>query len=331
MREIPLVSVVCLCYNHGKYIKDALDSILMQKTNFKFEIIIHDDASTDDSVLVIKQYYNKYPDVIVPILQTENQYSQMVDINSNYIFPKVRGKYIALCECDDYWIDELKLQKQVDWMEKYDEYSVCIHAAKKIDAKSRKCIDKMVLADLDTGFDLKDAINGLGSAAATNSFLYRAKYINLIENYKKILPQSGVGDYLLLVILSTSGKIHYINEIMSVYRANVDNSWTSRMSKSINLYIKYLSKHILLLENLYAILPKDVHEMLNFKIKRLKFKLLLLKGDIFLAKKIYPDLYNELSFGNKIKSFITLLILKINNSGRLYDLIINTYRNIKYE
>lgn len=101
----PLVSVCCLAYNHAPYIRKALDGILMQKTSFLFEVIIHDDVSTDGTIDIIKEYAEQYPDIIKPIFEEENQFSKNVPINLNILYPRARGKYIATCECDDYWTD----------------------------------------------------------------------------------------------------------------------------------------------------------------------------------------------------------------------------------
>jgi glycosyltransferase involved in cell wall biosynthesis len=98
---------------------------MMQKTNFLFEVLVHDDASTDGTVDIIREYETKYPDIIKPIYQTENQYSKGISISPTYQFPRAKGKYIALCEGDDYWTDPLKLQKQVDFLEANPTYSLC--------------------------------------------------------------------------------------------------------------------------------------------------------------------------------------------------------------
>ena len=112
-----LVSICCITYNHEKYIRDAIEGFLMQKTDFPFEVLIHDDASTDGTADIIREYETKYPDIIKPIYQTENQYSKGIKISATYNYPRAKGKYIALCEGDDYWIDPYKLQKQVDFLE----------------------------------------------------------------------------------------------------------------------------------------------------------------------------------------------------------------------
>lgn len=113
-----VVSAYCLAYNHEKYIKSALEGFVSQKTDFKYEVFVHDDASTDKTADIINQYAKRYPNIIKPILQKENQYSKGVDISQEIIFPRMKGKYVAICEGDDYWCDNNKLQKQVDFLEK---------------------------------------------------------------------------------------------------------------------------------------------------------------------------------------------------------------------
>ena len=118
------LSIVCLAYNHKAFIREALDSFVMQKTNFPFEVIIHDDASTDGTSDIIREYEAKYPDIIKPIYQTENQWGKK-HIWRDIVLPFVRGEYVAMCEGDDYWTDPLKLQKQVDFLDAHSDYSVC--------------------------------------------------------------------------------------------------------------------------------------------------------------------------------------------------------------
>ena len=143
------VSIVCNAYNHGKYIKKALDGFLMQKTSFKYEVLIHDDASTDGTAGIIREYQQKYPDIIKPIFQKENQYSQKIRISYRYQFPRADGKYIAICEGDDFWTDENKLQKQFDIMEQHEEVDMCAHAAQCIDAETGEPLTGIDIIDSD--------------------------------------------------------------------------------------------------------------------------------------------------------------------------------------
>ena len=137
--EIPLVSICCITYNHEPYIVQTLDGFLMQKTSLPFEILIHDDASTDRTADIIREYEKKFPNLIKPIYQKENQYSKgFTSVSETWNFPRAQGKYIALCEGDDYWIDENKLQMQVDFLENNPEYGMCYTKAKQFIQKKRK-------------------------------------------------------------------------------------------------------------------------------------------------------------------------------------------------
>lgn len=122
----PLVSISCITYNHAPYIKDALEGFVSQKTDFPFEVLIHDDCSTDGTTEIIKEYARKYPDVIKPLYEKENQYQNGKPAGSNvWNLPRAQGKYIALCEGDDYWKDPDKLRKQVEFLEANPDYGMC--------------------------------------------------------------------------------------------------------------------------------------------------------------------------------------------------------------
>ena len=126
-----MVTIRCITYNHELYIRQCLDGFVMQKTNFRFIAIVHDDASTDGNADIIKEYAKKYPDIIHPILQTENQHSKgFKEAKEMLINLCLQSKYVAYCEGDDYWTDPLKLQKQFDFMEANPEYAACFHPAR---------------------------------------------------------------------------------------------------------------------------------------------------------------------------------------------------------
>ncbi len=147
--EAPLVSICCLTYNHAQFIRKCLDGFLMQQTDFPIEILIHDDCSTDGTTEIIREYEAKYPELIFPLYEEENQYSRggagKMDL---YNYRRTRGKYIAYCEGDDYWTDPLKLQKQVDFMEVNPEYSVCWHRSKQFFVETGEYIEDKCTAVL---------------------------------------------------------------------------------------------------------------------------------------------------------------------------------------
>ena len=121
-----LVSICCMAYNHEKFIRQCLDGFVMQKTTFAFEILVHEDASTDNTASIVSEYESKFPHLFRCVYQTENQFKKQNTL-VNILFKMAKGKYIALCEGDDYWTDPLKLQKQVDFLEANEDYTICFH------------------------------------------------------------------------------------------------------------------------------------------------------------------------------------------------------------
>ena len=123
------VSINMLAYNHEKWIAKAIEGVVNQKTKYKFKLYIHDDFSSDHTTEIIKEYVDKYPNIIVPFYETENQYQKGVEITKTIMLPKMNGKYIAMCEGDDFWIDQYKLEKQINYMESNLSCSMCFHNA----------------------------------------------------------------------------------------------------------------------------------------------------------------------------------------------------------
>lgn len=225
----PLVSICCITYNHEKYITDALDSFLTQETTFPFEIIVHDDASTDKTAVIIREYEERYPKIIKPIYQTENQYSKGKGSIRNYVVPMIKGKYTASCEGDDFWTDPLKLQKQVEFLEENPEYTMCFHKVKVIDTKKNflgrylgpKCNKSKAIS-------VSEAVTGgivHVSSRITRSDFYIKPRPNWIRNAKH-------GDYATALYIAAEGKIYYMNEVMSAYRTGVKGSMMTNFRKN---------------------------------------------------------------------------------------------------
>ena len=226
--ELPLVSICCVTFNHEKYIRDALDSFLMQKTSFPYEIIIHDDASTDRTPEIIQSYADKNTNIF-PVMQNENQYSRKIKIFPNFVFPLVRAKYIALCEGDDYWTDPYKLQKQIDYMEDHTECSLCLHASTDV-SETGEFIKKRERYKTDSIVSMEDLILGGGGFAAFASTLFPSEFRNLLPDY---YHKSPVGDVPLHLFLASRGEVFYLHDNMSSYRTSVPGSWTSRVGDGI--------------------------------------------------------------------------------------------------
>lgn len=230
----PLVSICCITYNHEPYIRDAIEGFLMQKTNFPVEILIHDDASTDGTADIIREYEAKYPDIIKPIYQTENQYSKGINPYPAFVYPLARGKYIALCEGDDYWIDPYKLQKQVDFLEANPEYSLCFHNSMLI-YEGRE--------DLNKPFKKIETREYSGEEILKEWTIPTATVVFRIDAYKPVHhPNFLYGDIILFLSLAENGKIWGTGEIMSVYRKH-DGGMTSAKNNSLEKRKKFIKHH----------------------------------------------------------------------------------------
>lgn len=235
----PLVSICCLTYNHENFIKQTIESFLIQKTSFPIEIIIHDDASTDNTQKVIMEYVSKYPDLIKTIFQKENMYSKGErSFFGHYIFPSVRGKYIALCEGDDYWIDALKLEKQINFLKNNPDCSICFHASRHIDENEqlRSFIHRPLIIPKNLKFSIRSAILGGGGFMTTNSIVFVSSYLKDLPSYYYKAP---VEDLPLMLVLATYGSIGYLKDIMSVYRLRTEGSWSTKMNYSKEMRRKH--------------------------------------------------------------------------------------------
>ena len=239
--QIPLVSICSITYNHAPYIRQCLDGFLMQRTNFKYEIIIHDDASTDGTAEIIKEYAEKYPDLIIPILQTENQYSKgLRGFYARFVFPRAKGRYIALCEGDDYWTDPLKLQKQVDFLEANPEYVMCSHKVKIFSNIANSIVGEFPkVYDTDFTYDLAFHINKWTTQPLSIVFRYRALDKGYYVKYK------NAKDVTLIYTLLKKGNGYCINDCMGVYRIHENGVW-SCVSKEDRL-----KQNLLTLEGIY--------------------------------------------------------------------------------
>lgn len=296
-----LVSINCITYNHEKYIADAIESFLMQTTNFNIEILIHDDASTDSTAEIIREYEVKYPDLIKPIYQKENQYSKGNSVNRINI-KRAKGKYIALCEGDDYWLDPYKLQKQVDYMEKHPECSLCVHGGEVVTAAEKKTISYNRANKGNKDFRVEEVIEGGGALFITNSMLFPLRFYSERPKFFEISP---VGDYPLAINLSLLGTVHYMDEIMSAYREGVSGSWTDKNMSSLKGRIEHFDKMSIMLDELNQYTNYQYENSINRR-KYTDQLFLLLEQRKFKEVKTgqYKDIYLKLGYKKKIIIFM---------------------------
>lgn len=241
-----LVSVMCLTHNHVDYIRDALEGILKQIVNFNYEVIVYDDASDDGTADILKEYKDKYPETFRIIYETENQYSKadnFVKLLHQKILLIAKGKYIMWCEGDDYWIDPMKMQMQIDYLERNSDCAMVVHNAivlnmKKViaDAMTHYWKDKNLLAE--------DVINHTHGFIATATMAYRMKDFEL----KDFFNEAGIGDYTAQLYCLTRGNIYYIDRIMSVYRFGQKGSWQDSQAENKSIRFKHYANMIRFLD-----------------------------------------------------------------------------------
>lgn len=207
--QSPLVSISCITYNHLPYIRQCIDGFIKQQTAFPIEVLIHDDASTDGTTDIIREYETNYPEVIKPIYQKENQYSKGMPISATFNWPRAKGKYIAMCEGDDYWTDPLKLQKQVDFLEKNQEYVLTSHLRIIVDEKGNPVTNS----------------DSLTKDYSTQCIVFR----NVLRNDFLTFDSTGItnGDTFLFTYLESFGKMTILDFVGSAYRKTGTGIWAS--------------------------------------------------------------------------------------------------------
>jgi len=282
----PLVSVIITTYNHILYIEKSIESIVNQKTDFAYEIIIGDDNSTDGTREKCILYAEKYPEKIRLFLHDgENKIfingKPTGRFNFIYSLKKARGNYIALCEGDDYWINNLKLQKQIDFLEKNKNYAICFHNC--LEKHLNSLNDYNYVTTNKNSFDISDLF--IRNFMPSSSILFRNQFktVSLPDWFKKAV----VGDWTLNLINAQYGKIGYINEVMSVHLIHEGGVW------SHNKEIENIKSILILYDLLKSEFPPA--KIYLEKLSEGKSRLLLL-------------LANELRKQNKFfKSFILLI------------------------
>lgn len=291
-----LVSIICDTYNHADYIEDALNSFLAQQTDFAFEVLVHDDASTDGTTDIIRRYANAYPDIIKPAYEETNQYTPGGRHNFDVQSARVRGSYVALCEGDDYWTDVHKLQRQFDALETHPEIDICTHAGIRVDARTKKALGAVTPQVSDGIISVEEVIEGGGGYVVTNSIFMRAEtYIHP--------PQAVVDfnlDYMIQIAASMRGGMYYLKDCMSAYRVATTNSWTHTMQKSPKRYAAHLKRLIGALGQL----DEDTHGIITAPLQKhidwLRFEYNSYAGRLSAA--FATDFWKQLPFGAKLQT-----------------------------
>lgn len=295
------VSIICNVYNHEKYLRDALDGFVMQETDFPFEVLVHDDASTDSSADIIREYEAKYPEIIKPIYQTVNQYSQKVKISRTFQAPRARGKYIAICEGDDYWTDPKKLQKQCDFLDAHPDYAMCVCSTTWLNMltgrKENKC-----LADHDMDIPLEDIIlEKNGRIFQLASVMVKREIWDTWPEWRTAFP---IGDLPLAILAGLHGKVRMLSDVMTVYRWYTGGSWTARMDTDEHR-AAVSKKMITGLTMLDEATEQRYHEVISQRLKRHKYIYAVMSHDLkAIRSPELRDIYNSRKWYYHVAVFI---------------------------
>ena len=240
--EKPLVSVYVITYNHEKYISEAIDSFLMQKTDFPFEIVIGEDCSTDNTRKIVEEYKKKYPNIIKIIVGEKNVGMHK---NAQRTIEACRGKYLAICEGDDYWIDKDKLQIQINEMKNYPNIDFSFHLASSIDNLGMKIESK--LKKKDKLYSLKEIITADFHLVQTNTIMIKKEKMDKL-NFD-LISKSPVGDVWIKINGAIPNGALFINRIMSTYRVCSESSWTLSIQQDERKFVQFVEDMMKSIEN----------------------------------------------------------------------------------
>lgn len=318
-----IVSVCCLAYNHESYIRKCLEGFLIQKTDFPFEILIHDDASTDGTEEIIREYEAKYPNIIKPLYEKENQWQKGRRGSAIFNFPRARGKYIALCEGDDYWTDPYKLQKQVDFLEANEDYGMVHTELDHYFVKTNGFIKnywKTIGVNNQQGDIYNTLFGNQGSGIYTCTVLFRQKFLNKLDY--SMFSKYMFGDIPLWLFIASQSKIGYLEKSMAVRRVLLKSA---TQGNSFDYNLKFAKSGLQVFEDFNKIRPFKDDNKRKYLINHNK----TICNICYSSRQNYPlfiESYNQiekeyLNYDLKIKKFLfrhqipvffSRLILKIS-------------------
>lgn len=221
-----LVAIHCLVYNHEPYLRDCFEGFIKQKTNFRFAAIVHDDCSTDESASIIHEYAEKFPDIIKPIYETDNQYKKggfgLINVIMGNAIDATEAKYVALCEGDDYWTDPYKLQKQIDILEADETLMACCTDCSVVDNHGVVIKEKrggVVKDDIAGQYNLRDFFRD-NHQYPTLSVVYRNTHAKEVREKHAHTANAFLGDWTMWICLMIYGDMYFLNEVTCAYRIN---------------------------------------------------------------------------------------------------------------
>lgn len=220
-----MVSIKMITYNHEPYIAQAIEGVVMQKTTFKIELIIGEDCSTDATRKICEEYAEKYPEIIRLLPSVKNL--GMIN-NGTRTLNAGTGKYIAICDGDDYWTDPYKLQKQIEFLEANPDYAICFHRVYELETDKDPVLSNLNVSEQEETYTIEDLAKG--NFIHTPSVVFRNK---LFGQFPVWFHDSPVGDYPLYMLNAKHGKIKYFPQAMAVYRRHTGGMWSVQSEEQI--------------------------------------------------------------------------------------------------
>ena len=293
-----VVSVLCITWNQAEYIRCALDGIVMQQTDFTYEVIVHDDASTDGTAEIVREYAETYPAMIRPLYETDNQYSKGRSL-IQIVLPHIRGQYVALCEGDDYWCDAHKLQKQVNIMRSQRNALACVHNVWKWDCLSHRKTRFHTKED-DGVLTVENIIHWDDTGYATVSLMVKRDWLTIPPEFQI----TGVGDYPRAIYMALHGEIYYLKDCMGVYRCNANGSWTNRMADDIWRFRLYILDMNRMLQYVDRYSNGEFHLSIENKIRMNSYCLVYREMMNGSKKEDYINAWKMLTGPERIKVYV---------------------------
>ena len=299
------VSVLCLAYNHGPYIREALEGFVSQKTDFPFEVWVNDDVSTDDTAQILREYAEKYPAIIKPVFQTVNQYSQDVCIEYEILLPRSAGEYIAFCEGDDCWTDPEKLQRQVDFLDAHPEYTACVHNTMGSYIGSDRP-DELLFARGERDVPFETVIQGMSFCFHTSSMLIRREYVENAPDFLYEAQKDGFSDFPQAIWCAMHGKIRFLDRCMSLYRINSNAaSWSAGVGGQYGKLKQFVTGEIKMFRSIRPLVDGQRAAAVDRILLEREYELLNIEGRVDeMVKPPYDQIHKAKGLGHRASTAV---------------------------
>lgn len=308
------ITVIIMTYNQKDYIKQAIDSVLSQKIDINFDILIHDDCSSDGTYEILCDYQKRFPNKIKIVRQESRKF--LIDgfnmMIFKYVVPHIDSKFVAYCDGDDYWCDEFKLQKQYKFLKENDDYSMCFHNAYQLKRDGDMSSKWFIQEEGDVA--MSNLVNDEpGIRVATSSIFLKSSTFKNFSNWRKQFPVEDVPMYMTAAL---DGKIHRLKDVMCVYRQFASGSWTSQNKANSQRVIDHL-EGIIRGTKLFDIETKHTyHNLVELQLSSCEFRIAFVKKDfkVLFSKEMKKNL-KKMSLKERIS-------LKLQyRTPRLYSLL----------